>query len=89
MHEGATPEVRQALDRWRLADPTDELRLVLPTDALVIVDDHAAFHGRTAFCGCLAPELISVPGQLVGRRHQGLCGRFELGDLARHRRQPR
>jgi hypothetical protein len=41
------------------------------------------------FCGCLAPEAVSVPGQLGGRRHDGLCGRLELGDLARHRMQPR
>jgi alpha-ketoglutarate-dependent taurine dioxygenase len=47
----ATPEVREALDTVSavLADPTGEFRVALPTDALVIINNHVAFHGRTAF----------------------------------------
>jgi alpha-ketoglutarate-dependent taurine dioxygenase len=47
----ATPEVRQALDTVaeQLADPANEVRQVLPTDGIVVIDNHVAFHGRTAF----------------------------------------
>jgi hypothetical protein len=49
--ECATPEVRQALDTvaTQLADTTNELRQALPTDSIVVIDNHVAFHGRTAF----------------------------------------
>jgi alpha-ketoglutarate-dependent taurine dioxygenase len=49
--ECATPEVRQALDTVaaQLDDTTNELRQALPTDSIVIIDNHVAFHGRTAF----------------------------------------
>jgi alpha-ketoglutarate-dependent taurine dioxygenase len=47
----ATPEVRDALDTVteQLADTAAEFRAALDTDALVIIDNHVAFHGRTAF----------------------------------------
>jgi alpha-ketoglutarate-dependent taurine dioxygenase len=46
-----TPEVRRALDivAAQLADPTNEVRTALPTDGIVVIDNHVAFHGRTAF----------------------------------------
>lgn len=49
--ECCTPPVRKALDTVDdlLADEADELHAVLPTDAVVIIDNHVAFHGRTAF----------------------------------------
>jgi alpha-ketoglutarate-dependent taurine dioxygenase len=49
--ECATAEVRQALDTVadQLADTTNEVRQVLPTDGIVVIDNHVAFHGRTAF----------------------------------------
>lgn len=51
-HPGcATPEVRDALDMVAdlLADATGEFRAALDTDSVVIIDNHVAFHGRTAF----------------------------------------
>lgn len=49
--EYATDEVRKALDTVdaRLADTTDELREPIPTDGLLIVNNHVALHGRSAF----------------------------------------
>ena len=49
--ESETPEVRKALDTVadQLADLTNELRQALPTDGIVVIDNHVAFHGRTAF----------------------------------------
>jgi alpha-ketoglutarate-dependent taurine dioxygenase len=49
--DSATPEVREALDTVaaQLADTTNELRQALPTDGIVVIDNHVAFHGRTAF----------------------------------------
>jgi alpha-ketoglutarate-dependent taurine dioxygenase len=46
-----TPEVRKALDTVaeQLEDRTNEVRTVLPTDGIVVIDNHVAFHGRTAF----------------------------------------
>jgi alpha-ketoglutarate-dependent taurine dioxygenase len=46
-----TPEVRSALDAVRelLENGTEELRRVLPTDGLLVVNNHVALHGRTAF----------------------------------------
>lgn len=49
--EYATPEVREALatvDK-ELENHRDEIRRPLPTDGIVIIDNHVAFHGRTAF----------------------------------------
>jgi alpha-ketoglutarate-dependent taurine dioxygenase len=47
----ATPAVRTALGTVDalLANPADELRNVIPSDGIVIIDNHVAFHGRTAF----------------------------------------
>jgi hypothetical protein len=47
----ATPEVRKALGAVDaiLRDGDHELRPGLPTDSLIIVDNHITFHGRTAF----------------------------------------
>jgi alpha-ketoglutarate-dependent taurine dioxygenase len=47
----ATPEVRQALDLLyqQLEGRTDEFRAAIPTDGVLIVDNHVALHGRTAF----------------------------------------
>lgn len=49
--ECASDEVREALDTVaaQLADTTNEVRQVLPTDGIVVIDNHVAFHGRTAF----------------------------------------
>jgi alpha-ketoglutarate-dependent taurine dioxygenase len=49
--ECATPQVREALDTVAdiLANRTEEIRQVLPTDGIVVIDNHVAFHGRTAF----------------------------------------
>jgi hypothetical protein len=49
--DAETPGVRQALDTVaeQLADTTNEVRQVLSTDAIVVIDNHVAFHGRTAF----------------------------------------
>jgi hypothetical protein len=49
--ECATPEVRAALDAVadELAATTDKNRQILPTDGIVIIDNHVAFHGRTGF----------------------------------------
>jgi alpha-ketoglutarate-dependent taurine dioxygenase len=46
-----TPDVRSALDTVRelLENGTEELRRVLPTDGLLVVNNHVALHGRTAF----------------------------------------
>jgi hypothetical protein len=47
----ATPEVRRALDLLyeTLESRSDEFRAAIPTDAVLIVDNHLALHGRTAF----------------------------------------
>jgi alpha-ketoglutarate-dependent taurine dioxygenase len=49
--EYQTPEVRQAVDTLTelLESGPDEIRLVIPTDGLVIINNHIALHGRTAF----------------------------------------
>jgi alpha-ketoglutarate-dependent taurine dioxygenase len=49
--EYATPAVRKALATVdaQLASSIDEVLQVLPTDGIVIMDNHVAFHGRTAF----------------------------------------
>lgn len=49
--ECTTPEIRKALDTVNrlLVDPADEFRHVLPTDAIVIINNHLGFHGRTAY----------------------------------------
>jgi hypothetical protein len=49
--EFGTPEIRQALDTVieLLEHGPDEIRLVIPTDGLLLVDNHIALHGRTAF----------------------------------------
>lgn len=49
--ESETPEVREALDTVarQLDDRTHEMRQALPTDGIVVIDNHVAFHGRTAF----------------------------------------
>ena len=49
--DAETPAVRQALDTVaeQLADTSNEVRQVLSTDAIVVIDNHVAFHGRTAF----------------------------------------
>ncbi|WP_433284128.1 TauD/TfdA family dioxygenase [Pseudonocardia sp. CA-142604] len=46
-----TPEVRQALTTLTdlLDNGTDEIRTVIPTDGILIVDNHNTLHGRTAF----------------------------------------
>jgi alpha-ketoglutarate-dependent taurine dioxygenase len=47
-----TAEVRSALDTVRALleeEGTEELRRVLPTDALLVIDNHVALHARTAF----------------------------------------
>jgi alpha-ketoglutarate-dependent taurine dioxygenase len=46
-----TPEVRDALDTVRglLENGTPELRQVIPSDGLLIVNNHIALHGRSAF----------------------------------------
>jgi alpha-ketoglutarate-dependent taurine dioxygenase len=49
--EYQTPEVRQALDALieQLANGPGEIRQVIPTDGILIIDNHIALHGRTAF----------------------------------------
>jgi hypothetical protein len=49
--ECETPEVRQALDMVMelLEEGPDEIRLVIPTDGLLVINNHIALHGRTAF----------------------------------------
>jgi hypothetical protein len=49
--EYQTPEVRQALDAVieQLTNGPGEIRLVIPTDGILIVDNHITLHGRTAF----------------------------------------
>jgi hypothetical protein len=46
-----TPELRQALDTVIefLQNGPDEIRQTIPTDGLLIVNNHIALHGRTAF----------------------------------------
>jgi hypothetical protein len=46
-----TPDVRRAVDLLSevLATGADQLRQVVPTDGLIIVNNHIALHGRTAF----------------------------------------
>jgi alpha-ketoglutarate-dependent taurine dioxygenase len=47
-----TAEVRSALDTVRALledEGAEELRRVVPTDALLVIDNHVALHGRTAF----------------------------------------
>jgi alpha-ketoglutarate-dependent taurine dioxygenase len=48
--ECATPDVRKALDTVAdLLANRPGVRKPLPTDGIVIIDNHVAFHGRTAF----------------------------------------
>jgi hypothetical protein len=50
--EYATDEVRQAVDDLvtrTLEQENDQLRYVMPTDGLLVVNNHLALHGRTAF----------------------------------------
>ncbi|MHA6795392.1 TauD/TfdA family dioxygenase [Pseudonocardia bannensis] len=49
--EYQTPEVRQAFDIMleQLANGPDEIRLAIPTDGILIIDNHITLHGRTAF----------------------------------------
>jgi hypothetical protein len=49
--EYETPEVRQAVDTVieLLQNGPDEVRQVIPTDGLLIINNHVALHGRTAF----------------------------------------
>lgn len=49
--EYQTPEVQQALDAVldKLDNGPDEIRLVIPTDGILIINNHIALHGRTAF----------------------------------------
>ena len=49
--EYGTPEIRQALDTLIefLQNGPDEIRQTIPTDGLLVVDNHIALHGRTAF----------------------------------------
>jgi alpha-ketoglutarate-dependent taurine dioxygenase len=49
--EYQTPGVRQALDAVieQLANGPGEIRQVIPTDGILIIDNHIALHGRTAF----------------------------------------
>jgi hypothetical protein len=46
-----TPEVRQAVDTVieLLQNGPDEIRQVIPTDGILIINNHIALHGRTAF----------------------------------------
>lgn len=48
-HENA--EVRAAIDMVAglLADSSDDIRLPIPDDAMLLVDNHVTLHGRTAF----------------------------------------
>jgi hypothetical protein len=49
--ECGTPEIRKALDSLieLLEHGPDEIRLVIPTDGILIINNHIALHGRTAF----------------------------------------
>jgi hypothetical protein len=49
--ECGTPEIHTALDTLieLLEHGADEIRLVIPTDGLLIINNHIALHGRTAF----------------------------------------
>ncbi|GAA1252091.1 hypothetical protein GCM10009609_14280 [Pseudonocardia aurantiaca] len=49
--EYQTREVRQALDalREQLVNGPDEIRQVIPTDGILIINNHITLHGRTAF----------------------------------------
>jgi Taurine catabolism dioxygenase TauD, TfdA family len=49
--EYRTPEVQQALDAVldKIVNGPDEIRLVIPTDGILIINNHIALHGRTAF----------------------------------------
>jgi alpha-ketoglutarate-dependent taurine dioxygenase len=49
--ECGTPEIRKALDTLieLLEHGPDEIRLVIPTDGILIINNHIALHGRTAF----------------------------------------
>jgi hypothetical protein len=49
--EYGTPEIRKALDTLiqLLEHGPDEIRLVIPTDGILIINNHIALHGRTAF----------------------------------------
>jgi alpha-ketoglutarate-dependent taurine dioxygenase len=49
--EYQTPEVRQALDAVieQLTNGPGEIRLVIPTDGILIINNHITLHGRTAF----------------------------------------
>ena len=49
--EFQTPEVSRALDAVieQLRNGPGEIRLVIPTDGILIVNNHIALHGRTAF----------------------------------------
>jgi alpha-ketoglutarate-dependent taurine dioxygenase len=46
-----TPEVHEALDTVieQLAGGPGEIRQVIPTDGILIIDNHISLHGRTAF----------------------------------------
>jgi len=46
-----TPEIRQALHTVidLLNNGPEEIRLIIPTDGLLIINNHIALHGRTAF----------------------------------------
>ena len=49
--EYQTPELQQALDAVldKLENGPDEIRVVIPTDGILIINNHVALHGRTAF----------------------------------------
>ena len=49
--ESGTPEIQEALDTLieLLEHGPDEIRLVIPTDGILIINNHIALHGRTAF----------------------------------------
>jgi hypothetical protein len=49
--EYQTPEVHQALDAVieQLANGPGEIRQVIPTDGILIINNHITLHGRTAF----------------------------------------
>ena len=49
--EYQTPEVRQALDAVteQLTNGPGEIRMVIPTDGILIINNHITLHGRTAF----------------------------------------
>ena len=49
--EYQTPELQQALDAVldKLENGPDEIRVVIPTDGILIINNHIALHGRTAF----------------------------------------